>query len=358
MELQFNIIRQDLFDEYKKQLSVDLKNLFEVIKTHSKTLDDFNFYLANSAVHSSNIEGNTVSFDTYLKATEFNLHLKTSQTILQFFLDRMEPGLFVHFEMVPDRLPEGLRQIIAKFPKGSLQFEVGIQSFNPEVNQLISRKQNFEKIAENIKFLRKETGVHIHADLIAGLPGEDLESFADGFDKLIEHNPQEIQVGILKRLRGTPIIRHTENWQMRYNPSPAYEILSNSLIDFNNMQRISRFSRYWDLYANSGNFLLSIPLLWDGLASPFREFMKFSDWLHAKVGQRSGIALEKLKLFLLGYFKECRSSEFDKLQAALNNDIQRLSLKHKLEAQITRDIIEPKTVNSKAIPHRQHKHIE
>ena len=130
----------------------------------------------------------------------FNLNLNTSRTLLQFFLERYRSGLFFHFEMIPDRLPEPLRELIAKFPAGALQFEVGVQSFNEEVCKLISRRQDFRKLEDNFQFLRQRTGVYIHADLIAGLPGETLESFAAGFDRLIGLGPQEIQVGILKRL--------------------------------------------------------------------------------------------------------------------------------------------------------------
>src|SRR2546427_7413643 len=114
----------------------------------------------------------------------FNLNLNTSRTLLQFFLERYEPGLFVHFEMIPDRLPEALREVIARFPPGALQFEVGVQSFNQEVCRLISRRQDFGKLEDNFRFLRRQTGVHIHADLIFGLPGESLDSFATRFDRL------------------------------------------------------------------------------------------------------------------------------------------------------------------------------
>src|SRR5258705_9249082 len=140
----------------------------------------------------------------------FNLNLNTSKRLLQFFLERYQPGLFFHFEMIPDRLPEALRTLIAQFPPGALQFEVGIQSFNEQVCELISRRQDLRKLEDNFRFLRAHSGVHIHADLIAGLPGESLESFGAGFDRLIGLGPQEIQVGILKRLRGTPIVRHDD----------------------------------------------------------------------------------------------------------------------------------------------------
>ena len=236
----------------------------------------------------------------------FNLNILTSKAILEFFLARHQLGNFYHFEMIPDRLPAELREIISKFPPGSLQFEVGIQTFNPEVGQLISRRQNYERLAENFHFLRRETGVHIHADLIFGLPGETVESFGAGFDRLVALGPQEIQVGILKRLRGTPIVRHDAEWQMTYGAHPPYEILQNRLINFATMQRLRRFAKYWDLVGNSGNFLETAPRLWrDG--SPFQIFLRFSDWLYAEIGRTDTIALvrlaEKLFEFLTGELK-------------------------------------------------------
>ena len=224
----------------------------------------------------------------------FNLNLRISQKILQFFLDRMQPGLFLHFEMIPDRLPESLRDLIKQFPEGALQFEIGVQTFNDEVGELISRRQDNQKLAENFRFLRQETGVHVHADLIVGLPGETIESFGKGFDQLIELAPQEIQVGMLKRLRGTPITRHDDEWEMVYSGSAPYEILSNRLISFHEMQRMRRFAKYWDLIGNSGNFLNSSRLIWSGGLSPFQEFLKLTDWLYNLEGQTHGIPLTRL----------------------------------------------------------------
>ena len=231
----------------------------------------------------------------------FNLNLLTSKALLDFFLTRYQPGMFFHFEMIPDRLPAELREVIAKFPPGVLQFEVGIQTFNPEVGSLISRRQNYERLADNFNFLRNETSVHIHADLIVGLPGETLESFAAGFDKLIALRPQEIQVGILKRLRGTPIIRHAAEWQMVYHAQPPYEILQNKLLDFATVQRLRRFARYWDLVGNSGNFIAVTPLIWSHDASPFNNFLRFSDWLFAKIQRTDSIALARLMELLFEF---------------------------------------------------------
>src|SRR5687768_15099979 len=192
----------------------------------------------------------------------FNLNLNVSKAILEFFLARYRPGLFLHFEMIPDRLPEALRAIIARLPAGVLQFEVGVQTFNDEVSARISRRQDNAKLADNLRFLREQTGVHVHADLIVGLPGESIEIFGRGFDRLVALRPQEIQVGMLKRLRGTPIVRHDAEFGMVYSPHPPYEVLQTREIDFATMQRMRRFQRYWDLIANSGNFIETTPLIW------------------------------------------------------------------------------------------------
>ena len=254
----------------------------------------------------------------------FNLHLGASTAILEFFRARHQPGMFFHFELVPDRLPDELRAVIVKFPPGSLQFEVGIQTFNPEVGARISRRQNYERLADNFHFLRHETQVHLHADLIAGLPGETLASFAAGFDRLVALGPQEIQVGILKRLRGTPIGRHDAEWRMIYHAQPAYEILQNRLIDFATMQRLRRFAKYWDLVGNSGNFVATTPLIWSGgPASPFAQFLRFSDWLYARISRTDSIALARLAERLFEFLTREQKLDLTRAAETLWQDWQR-----------------------------------
>lgn len=250
----------------------------------------------------------------------FNLNIKTSTTILEFFLARYHPGLFLHFEMIPDRLPVQLRELLSKFPEGALQFEVGIQSFNPEVNKLISRRQDFTKLADNISFLTQQTMVHIHADLIAGLPGEDMASFGRGFDELVKLAPQEIQMGILKRLRGTPIVRHNEEWGMVYDQEPPYEILKTKLVTFADMQRLKRFARYWDIVANSGNFKETNKLLLHSGHSAFYSFLGFSDWLWTETGRRHGISLKAMAEFLWRYMSENLKLDSEQLLNAISQD--------------------------------------
>ncbi len=261
----------------------------------------------------------------------FNLKVDFSVRILQFFLDRMRddaagaaPPLFVHFEVVPDSLHERLKALIAQFPAGSLQFEVGIQSFNPEVQQRISRKQDNDKTADNLRWLVSQSQAHVHADLIFGLPGETLQSFADGFDRLYALGPHEIQFGILKRLRGTPIARHTAHFAMVYDPQPPYQILQTGAVDFAAMQRIQRFARYWEMLANSGRFSQALGLLLGGAASAeeapvsaFWNFLAFSDWLWQTTGKTHEFAPEKLVDVLFEHLTAERGLEAEPVRAAL-----------------------------------------
>lgn len=253
----------------------------------------------------------------------FNLNLRNASRVLEFFLERMSPELFVHFEMVPDRFPPALREIVKRFPAGSLQFEVGIQTFNPDVSAAISRRQDYPKLEDNLRFLKQETGVHVHADLIAGLPGETLESFGRGFDRLARLSPQEIQVGILKRLRGTPIIRHDAEYEMVYAEHPPYEILRTKHLSFDELQRLRRFARYWDLIGNSGNFVRTRELLFEESASPFSAFMHLAEWLYARFGRRHAINLKSLTVALFEYLTEARAMNRERAGAALAEDYRR-----------------------------------
>jgi radical SAM superfamily enzyme YgiQ (UPF0313 family) len=222
----------------------------------------------------------------------FNLNINTTMQIMQFFLDRMTDDLYLHFEVVPDHLPRKLKVLLAQFPEGSLQFEIGIQTFNIEVQKNISRKQNNAKSKENLIWLKDNTHAHIHADLIFGLPGETFDSFKDSFNQLYHCRPHEIQMGILKRLKGSPIIRHTEAFDLRFNPLPPFNILSTDRVSFATMQRINRFARYWDMIGNSGRFKYTLPHILSD--EPFDDFMAITEWIFNKTGQIHKINLKKL----------------------------------------------------------------
>ncbi len=226
----------------------------------------------------------------------FNLKPETGRHILDFFLDKIkaapEDPLFAHFEVIPDHLPDLLKEAISAFPAGSLQFELGIQTLNTTVQKHISRKTNLDKAYDNITWLRDNSQAHLHVDLIAGLPSETMGSFAEGFDRLYGWRAHEIQLGILKRLRGTPIIRHTEPFQMRYSDAPPYEIISNMDVSKEELDEFKHFAKYWDGIANSGRFTQTLPLI---LAdSPYKRFHSLSQYLHNTWQRSHSIPLETL----------------------------------------------------------------
>ncbi|MCP4604978.1 MAG: DUF4080 domain-containing protein [Proteobacteria bacterium] len=286
------------------------------------------------------------------------LHLAVTPDLLEFFLDRLEPDLFLHFELIPDHLPEKLFNLFTRFPPGAVQLEAGVQTANPLVASRIGRKQNSEKVFNTLCRLRSETGVHIHSDLVVGLPGETLESFAQGFDRLTAARPHEIQVGILKGLRGAPIRRHDIEWDMIYNPSPPYDILKNRHMDFATMQRLKRFSRYFDLVYNSGNFVSSTPLIW-GDSSPFNAFYNFSDWLYKETKRTSAIALNRLSELLFTYITTVLGRDKSDAANRLFADYARLgrkSLPGAIRAHVTEPTPSVESGGSQSLPLRQKRH--
>jgi radical SAM superfamily enzyme YgiQ (UPF0313 family) len=227
----------------------------------------------------------------------FNLDAGRAGTIMDFFLARLaaEHGRYVHFEMVPARFPLSLREKLVRFPPGSLRLEVGIQTFNAEVAARIGRASDPGKELEALRFLRAETNATVHADLIAGLPGETAESFARGFDLLWETRPGEIQLGILKRLPGAPISRHDAEFRMEWSPAPPYEILSNSAMSRQELDRVKTFARFWELIVNRGRFDAELDRLLPQGVPAFERFSALSDRLFSRFGRSWAIPLDELR---------------------------------------------------------------
>jgi tRNA A37 methylthiotransferase MiaB len=254
----------------------------------------------------------------------FNLKIDASARILEFFLAKLpapgagEPDFMAHFEVIPDHLPDRLKALLAQFPPGTLQLEVGIQTFNVDVQKRISRKQDNARTQANLRWLAQESAAHLHADLIFGLPGETLESFAIGFDTLWALGPHEIQLGILKRLRGTPIARHTQAWGMVYDIQAPYTVQATAQVSAQTMQEFIRFARFWDLIANSGRFARTLPLLLGD--APFANFWRFSRWLWEQHAKTVGWSPDALVDVLFAHMVSVRGLGVDAVRTALLAD--------------------------------------
>lgn len=267
----------------------------------------------------------------------FNLKPKRVEAILRFLLANWRDGLQVHFEIVPDRLNPGVLELLAQFPDEGLHLEVGVQSFDAYVQAEISRRQNLERTIENLHTLRERTGALIHADLVAGLPGETWETFAAGFDRLVVLRPHEIQVGILKRLKGAPIARHTKPHAMVFSSTPPYEVLQTDRLAFQQLQRLKRFARYFDLYYNAGEFKEGLELLWRVSESPFDAFMRLSDYVWSATGRTHEFALAKQVQMLHDFLLLQQAAPQSEIAHALERDFHRKpGRKDKLE--LKRDV--------------------
>jgi len=252
----------------------------------------------------------------------FNLNPRISNQILDFFLAKDEP-YFAHFEVIPDHFPLSIKERIGQFPPASLQLEIGIQTLNPEVAERVHRKLNLEKIKENIAYLSQETQAHMHLDLIVGLPGEDLRSFGQGLNQLCSLTDAEIQIGILKNLSGTSLSRHNVDWGMVYSDMPPYDILKTSVLSFEDIQKMKRFARFWNLYRNSGNFKTSLGYLYaDG--DVFAGFYAFSVWVYAQTQSTWKIALERLAKLLFDYVVQEKNVDASLIAQALSDDLMKL----------------------------------
>lgn len=250
----------------------------------------------------------------------FNIHEAHATEILSFFLERVKPGMRIHFEIVPDRLSNKMLEWIQRFPPEVLHLEVGVQTVNPETQRLISRRQDLNKTREVLEFLCKETGAQVHVDLVAGMPAETWDTLREGFDFLINLSPDEIQLGILKRLRGAPIARHTEEFGLVFAPFPPYEILKTHTLSFEQMQRIKRMARYLEIYYNQHNFDKSLQLLWQTERSPFDAFDKFSEFIWQNTGKTHELSLSTLAQLLYQYLVSTGKFLSDVIESTIYDD--------------------------------------
>ena len=252
----------------------------------------------------------------------FNINISSANKILDFFLSKDET-YFAHFEVIPDHFPDSIKEKIKKFTQGALQLEIGIQTLNIDVAKNISRNLKLEKIKQNLSFLEDETDAHIHLDLIVGLPGESLESFGKNLDELVQLSSCEIQIGILKKLSGTFINRHDIEFGMVYTNTPPYDILKNNLLNFNDIQIMKRFARFWDLTYNSGNFKNSVKLIWQN-SSVYENFYSFCIWAYSKTDSTYKISLTRLGELLFNYLVHIKKLDEKEVALSMLQDMMKL----------------------------------
>ncbi len=189
----------------------------------------------------------------------FNANKKRAKELWQFIIDNygkeIPKGICFHFEIAGDILDEESIEILNSAPKGSMQLEIGLQSFNEKTLAYINRKTDTSKLKANIAKLLIPGNMHIHIDLIAGLPFEDLESFRDSFNIAFELHPNMLQLGFLKLLHGAAMREDKEKYPCNFHKNPPYEVISTPWTNENDLELLHKLEDALERLYNSGRFI-------------------------------------------------------------------------------------------------------
>ncbi len=204
----------------------------------------------------------------------FNLRKDTNE-IFEFLIENADETGF-HFEIKPELFDEKSFEILKKAPKGLIQFEAGLQSLNEKTLKAINRKNDTSLIFSNMKRLLENKNIHIHIDLIAGLPYEDIESFISGFNRVYSLKPDMLQLGFLKVLGGTQIEKEAKEYEMEYSPYPPYQIIKTNWLSVGDIIRLKCAENGLEELSNKGFFPRALPFLFENNdVEPFYIFENF-----------------------------------------------------------------------------------
>ncbi len=206
----------------------------------------------------------------------FNCNPKRAKEIVEYIIETNSNNkdICFHFEIKGDILDEDLISTLNKAPKGLFQIEVGLQSFNKETLDAVRCKTDLEKLKENMKKVLGKENIHVHMDLIAGLPKETYQSFKNGVDEMYKIKPHMIQIGFLKLLKGSPLEKEECG---EFNETAPYEIIENNYLSKEDLKKIKLVEDALERLYNSGRFTDVVELaLEKSKMTPFELFMDFS----------------------------------------------------------------------------------
>lgn len=186
----------------------------------------------------------------------FNLSKEKYMAIWRFLLENYREGITFHFEINANIFDDETLDFLETVPKGYFQFEIGVQTIDAQAMKSIGRINKLEKLEHNIR--RISRNIHLHLDLIAGLPYETYDKFRESFDYVHRLKPEMIQLGFLKLLKGTKMYDEREKYGYKYFSKPPYEVFSNEFISFAEMVKLKNLEKVLDFYYNSEKFPESV----------------------------------------------------------------------------------------------------
>ncbi|MCM3705860.1 MULTISPECIES: B12-binding domain-containing radical SAM protein [Cytobacillus] len=245
----------------------------------------------------------------------FNISRSYALEMFQFLIDEHLPGTVFQFEITADIMrPEVIEFLNNEAPQGLFRFEIGVQSTNDYTNELVMRKQNFDKLCRTVTMVKDGGKIDQHLDLIAGLPEEDYNSFKRTFNDVFAMRPEELQLGFLKMLRGTGLRLRAEDHQYIYMDHSPYEILGNNVLSFDDIIRIKQVEDVLEKYWNDHRMDATVEYLVTKIfPTPFDFFQEFGSYWEQKGWSRIGHQLEDLFKRL---FEFLQTKEIDDLDIA------------------------------------------
>lgn len=233
----------------------------------------------------------------------FNISRSYAMEMFQFLIDEHQPGVVFQFEITADIMrPEVIQFLNDNAPAGLFRFEIGVQSTNDETNDLVKRRQNFEKLKRTVTMVKDGGKIDQHLDLIAGLPEEDYTSFKKTFNDVFAMRPEELQLGFLKLLRGTGLRLQAQQFGYTYVDVAPYEIFSNNVLTFDDIVRIKHaedvLEKYWNDHRLDHTVEYLVTTVFD---TPFDFFQDFGTYWENKGWSRIGHQLEDLFKRLLAF---------------------------------------------------------
>ncbi len=235
----------------------------------------------------------------------FNTNKKYAIEVMDFIINNHNENQVYQFEITGDILDTDIIDFLnTNAPKGLFRFEIGIQSTNIETNQLVDRIQNNEKLFNNIRKIQGGNIIDLHLDLIAGLPKEDLISFKNTFDEVMDLTPKELQLGFLKMLHGTKIRRESDIYNYEYSQSAPYEIICNDSLSSSDMHNIKIVEESVEIYWNKSFMNDSMLFIFDNFENRyFDTFYKLGRYLE-KVNGFKNYQVDQLFSNLYNCFKD------------------------------------------------------
>lgn len=252
----------------------------------------------------------------------FNISRSYAMDIFQFLIDEHLPGTVFQFEITADIMrPEVIDFLNKTAPPGLFRFEIGVQSTNEFTNELVNRKQNFQKLKRTVTMIKEGRKIDQHLDLIAGLPEEDYDSFRKTFNDVFAFRPEELQLGFLKMLHGTGLRRNASKHQYIYMDYPPYEILGNNVLSFEDIIRIKQVEDVLEKYWNDHRMDHTIEyVVTNVFSTPFDFFQEFGTYWENQGWARIGHQLEDLFKRLDQFFKYRNTNDIEIIEDLMKYD--------------------------------------